>query len=624
MDNYEVAKVLDETADMLEVAGESFFRVRAYRNAARSIRDQTAQVTDLSEEQIDEIPGIGADLAGKITTIVKTGGLPLHHELTSKFPPQLLELKDIPGLGPKRLKLLIDLLHIRGRDDLEKAIKSEAIREIRGFGPKTEERIRKSLQRRETIKGKRILYAEAMRIAAQIAAHFRKCAAVREFELAGSFRRRQETIGDLDVVAAAVDSAAVMQHFTAFPGITKVIGSGETKTSVILKGGLQVDLRVVPAKSFGAALAYSTGSKSHNVHLRRIAQARGLLLNEYGLFRGDDVVAGKTEDEVYRALGLSWVPPELREDRGEIEAAASGKLPKLIERKDLRGDLHTHSLYTDGRASIEDMARQARDSGLEYVAITDHSRRIAMAHGLDPERLHEQRREIERIRRKLSGISLLQGIEVDILEDGNLDLPADALAKLDWVVASVHYKLEQDPAEMTRRLIKAIRNPNVDVIGHPSGRLLGHREPSKFDLNEILHVARDEGCALEIDSQPDRLDLTDTACLAAKRAGVKVVISSDAHSTREFRVARLRSQSGAARMDRTGRRSQHATAEESAAAALNRQLYRSETVSLSPKETAVHEIFLKDQDRTRSSTEFQDIWRPLQLGDLRNAARVMP
>jgi DNA polymerase (family 10) len=258
------------------------------------------------------------------------------------------------------------------------------------------------------------------------------------------------------------------------------------------------------------------------------------LLNEYGLFRNDVVIASRTEEEIYRALGLAWVPPELREDRGEIEAAASGKLPKLIERKNLRGDLHTHSLYTDGRASIEEMARQARQNGLEYVAITDHSRRLAMAHGLDPKRLREQRREIERIRKKLPGISLLQGIEVDILDDGRLDLPADALSELDWVVASVHYKLEQNPAEMTRRLIKAIRNPNVDVIGHPSGRLLDHREPSKFDFSEILRVAREEGCALEINSQPERLDLTDTACMAAKQAGVKLVISSDAHSTRDL------------------------------------------------------------------------------------------
>ena len=534
MENDEVANVLDQTANMLELAGENFFRVRAYRNAARAIRDQTAQVASLSKEQIDEIPGIGADLAGKITTIIQTGDLPLHRELASKFPPQLLELRDIPGLGPKRLKLLIDLMQIRGRDDLEKAVKSGTIRKIPGFGPKIEDRIRESLLRRETGEEKRMLYAEATRIAAQIEAYLRKCTAIREFELAGSFRRRRETVGDLDAVAAAADSAAVMKHFNAFPGITEVIGSGETKTSVVLKGGLQVDLRVVPAKSFGAALTYFTGSKSHNVHLRRIAQARGLLLNEYGLFRNDVVIASRTEEEIYRALGLAWVPPELREDRGEIEAAASGKLPKLIERKNLRGDLHSHSLYTDGRASIEEMARQARASGLEYLAITDHSRRLAMAHGLDPKRLREQRREIERIRKKLPGISLLQGIEVDILDDGRLDLPADALSELDWVVASVHYKLEQNPADMTRRLIKAIRNPNVDVIGHPTGRLLEHREPSKFDFSEILRVAREEGCALEINSQPERLDLTDTACMAAKQAGVKLVISSDAHSTRDL------------------------------------------------------------------------------------------
>jgi DNA polymerase (family 10) len=534
MENDEVAKVLDQTADMLELAGENFFRVRAYHNAAQAIRDHAVQVANLSQEQIDEIPGIGADLAGKITTIVKTGELPLHHELGLKFPPELLELRDIPGLGPKRLKLLIDLLQIRGRDDLERAVKSEALRKLPGFGPKLEDSIRKSLIRREAGDGKRMLYAEATRIAAQIEAHLRKCAAVREFELAGSFRRRRETIGDLDAVAASTDSAAVMKHFTAFAGITQVIASGETKTSVVLKGGLQVDLRVVHPKSFGAALTYFTGSKSHNVHLRRIAQARGLLLNEYGLFRDGVAIAGRTEEEIYRALGLSWMPPELREDRGEIEAAASGKLPKLIERKNLRGDLHSHSIYTDGRASIEEMARQARASGLEYLAITDHSRRLAMAHGLDPKRLREQRREIERIRKKLPGISLLQGIEVDILDDGKLDLPDDALGELDWVVASVHYKLEQNPAEMTRRLITAIRNPNVDVIGHPSGRLLGHREPSKFDFSKILRVAREEGCALEINSQPQRLDLTDTACIAAKQAGVKLVISSDAHSTRDL------------------------------------------------------------------------------------------
>jgi DNA polymerase (family X) len=338
------------------------------------------------------------------------------------------------------------------------------------------------------------------------------------------------------VVAAAADSVTAMKRFIAFPSIAQVTGSGETKTTVLLKSGLQVDLRVVPPKSFGAALAYFTGSKPHNVHLRRIAQERGLLLNEYGLFRDGVVVASGSEEDIYQALELPFIPPELREDRGEIEAAPVGKLPKLIERSDLRGDLHTHSLYTDGRASIEEMARKARENGLEYIAITDHSRRVAMAHGLDPKRLHEQQYEIERIARHLEGLTVLRGIEVDILEDGSLNLPDKALSELDWVVASVHYKLEQSPLQMTRRLIKAIRNPNVDVIGHPSGRLLGHRDPSKFELSEILRVARGENCALEIDSQPERLDLNDSACIAAKQAGVKLVITSDAHSTRDFKL----------------------------------------------------------------------------------------
>lgn len=534
MDNEDVAKVLDEIADMLDVAGDNVFRVRAYRNAAQSIRDQAVPVADLTQEQIDAIPGIGADLAAKIRTIVETGDHPMRRELEAKFPPQLLELRKIPGLGPKRLKLLIDRLNIRSREDLEKAVNSARLSEITGLGPKLEQRIRESLQHREAGAGDRIRYADAARIAAQLTAYMRKCAAIGNLDVAGSFRRRRETVGDLDIVISAVDSAAVMKHFVAYNGVSQVAESGETKASVLLKDRLQVDLRAVPPKSFGAALMYFTGSKAHNLHLRRIAQGRGLLLNEYGLFRGSSAIAGRSEEEIYRALKLSFIPPELREDRGEIEASADGKLPKLIERKNLRGDLHTHSLYTDGRASIEEMARQARDNGLEYIAITDHSRRLAMARGLDPDRLREQRREIDRIRKRLSGITLLQGIEVDILDDGNLDLPADSLGELDWVVASVHYNLEQSSAEMTRRIVKAIRNPNVDVIGHPSDRLLGRREPIKFDFGEILNVAREEGCALEVNSQPERLDLTDTACIAAKRAGVKVVISSDAHSTRDL------------------------------------------------------------------------------------------
>ncbi|HVN89710.1 MAG TPA: DNA polymerase/3'-5' exonuclease PolX [Candidatus Binataceae bacterium] len=534
MDNEEIAKVLDETADMLEVAGENFFRVRAYRNAARAIRDQTGKVAEMTREQIDAIPGIGADLAEKISSIGATGEFALHREMATQFPPELLELRYIPGLGPKRLKILVDRLHIRDRDDLRRAITSGHLRQIRGFGAKIEERILESLQRHEPAEAPRITYHEAARIAQELTAHLKKCKAVEAIDVAGSFRRKRETIGDLDILVASNDADTVMSHFTAFAGIREVTGTGTTKSTVVLKSGLQVDLRVVLPKSYGAALLYFTGSKSHNVHLRRIAQGKELLLNEYGLLRGDSVVASRTEEQIYRALDLAWIPPELREDRGEIEAAAHGKLPHLIERKDLRGDLHTHSVYTDGRASIEDMVREAQAIGLDYIAITDHSRRVSMAHGLEPKRLHEQRREIDRIRRDFPDITILQGIEVDILDDGDLDLPDNALAELDWVVASAHYQLEQNSAEMTRRLIKAIRNPHVDVIGHPSGRLIGHREPSRFDLHEVLKVAREEGCALEVNSQADRLDLTDTACIAAKEAGVKLVVSSDAHSPRDF------------------------------------------------------------------------------------------
>ncbi len=534
MQNEEIAKVLDEIGDMLEIAGENFFRVRAYHNAARAIRDQPVPVGELTPEQIDEIPGIGADLAEKITTLAKTGDLPLHRQLSAKFPREVLELCNIPGLGPKRVRVLADILDVHGRDDLERAVRSGRLRTIRGFGAKSEEKILEALTRMGGEAGKRILFSEASAIASRLLAHLRKCRAISDIEVAGSFRRRRETIGDLDVIASASDYAPCMKQLKSFPEVDRVLGSGETKTTVVLKNGLQVDLRVVQPRSYGAALLYFTGSKAHNIHLRKLAQAAGLLLNEYGLFRDEKMVAGRTEEEVYKALKLPWIAPELREDRGEIEAASEGRLPALVARKDLRGDLHTHSTYTDGRASIEEMARRAREIGLEYVAITDHSRRVTMAHGLDPKRLLEQWDEIERVAARVKGVTLLRGIEVDILDDGRLDLPDDVLARLDWVVASLHYKLQGTPTETTRRLVKAIQNKHVDVIGHPSGRLLGHREPARFDLKEVLRAASGEGCAMEVNSQPDRLDLTDTACMAAKSAGVKLVISSDSHSPREF------------------------------------------------------------------------------------------
>lgn len=535
MQNHEIASVFDEIADMLEVGQDAnFFRIRAYRNGARAIRDHPAPLAGLDPEQLGEIPGIGADLAQKIATLLKTGNLPLHRELKRKVPAGLMELLRIPGLGPKRVRLLSERLKVRDPADLKRAAEAGALRTVRGFGPKLEEHILQSLARHEAQGAKRLQYADAARIAEELLAHLRRSSAVEQLETAGSFRRKRDTVGDLDLLAVSAHPERVVERFVAFPRVKQVLGTGDTKASVVLNGGLQVDLRVVPRESYGAALVYFTGSKAHGVHLRRIAQTRGLLLNEYGLYRDGKVIAGATEEDVYRALGLKWVPPELREDRGEVEAAAKGELPSLLGRRDLRGDLHTHSTYTDGRASIEQMAKAARDSGLEYFAVTDHSRRLAMAHGLDPARLREQWREIERVGARLKGITMLRGIEVDILEDGSLDLPDEVLAELDWVVASVHYKLEQSEKDMTRRLIKAMRNPHVDVIGHPSGRLIGRRESSSFDLGEVLKAAREEGCALEVNSQPERLDLIDTACMAAKQAGVKLVVSSDSHHPRDF------------------------------------------------------------------------------------------
>jgi DNA polymerase (family 10) len=533
MENHEIANVLDEVADLLEVSEDNFFRVRAYRNAARTIRDFPTPLARMSAEDLQELPGIGADLAGKIATLITTGELPLHRQLTHKVPPGLVALTRLPGLGPKRVRLLSQKLRIRDLKDLKRALEDGRLRAVRGFGPKICDTLAAAIARQAEAPRTRTLYPEAAAIAHKLVEHLRGAPGVVRIDAAGSLRRRKDTIGDLDIVAAAADPAPVMDRLVQYSGVKQVLEKGETRTSVALAADFHVDLRVVPPQSYGAALLYFTGSQAHDIHLRRLAQERGMLLNEYGLFRGKKRIAAAEEKDIYKALNLEWIPPELREDRGEIEAAARGQLPHLITREDLRGDLHTHSSYTDGRVSIKEMASAARELGMEYLAITDHSKRIAMAHGLNPAGLRKQRREIERVQREV-GIRVLRGIEVDILDDGALDLPDDALAELDWVVASAHYKLAQNSRDMTRRLVRAIRNPNVDVIGHPSGRLLGEREASTFDWGEVLHAAREEGCALELDSQADRLDLTDTACLAARREGVWIVISSDAHHPHEF------------------------------------------------------------------------------------------
>jgi DNA polymerase (family X) len=536
MQNAEIAKYLAEIADMLELCGENFFHVRAYRNAARAVLDYPGNFSKLTFKQMEDVPGIGKSISAKVDALIKTGELAIHAELRKKVPPGMMDVMRLPALGPKRVKQLHDELGIKGLDDLKNALAAGALRSLRGFGPKMEDSLRQALARRSQVATKRWLYADAAIEVDRLISHLRGCAAIVKIEVAGSFRRKRDSVGDIDLLAISSDPAQVMKQLVEYPQVAQTVGVGATKTTVMLHDGLQVDLRVLPEESYGAALIYFTGSKDHCVHIRRLAQRLELSLNEYGLFRGMESIAGRTEEEVYRALGLDWIAPELREDRGEIAAATDHTLPHLIVREDLRGDLHSHSTYTDGRASIEEMARAADQAGLEYLAVTDHSQRLAMVSGLDPKRLREQWREIEDVQSRVK-VRLLRGIEVDILEDGALDLPDHILAELDWVVASVHSKLRQPPDEMTQRLVTAIRNPNVDVIGHPTGRILiDKREPSGFDFNEVLRAAAAEGCALEVNSQSQRLDLSDTNCIAAKQAGVKLVISSDSHSPKGFRL----------------------------------------------------------------------------------------
>ncbi|HVN29859.1 MAG TPA: DNA polymerase/3'-5' exonuclease PolX, partial [Candidatus Binataceae bacterium] len=518
---------------------ENFFHVRAYRNGARAVLDYPGDFSKLTIPQMEKVPDIGKGISSKIATLIKTGELEIYQQLRKKVPPELMQVMRLPALGPKRVRQLHEELGINSLEDLKNALASGALRSIRGFGPKMQESLKHAIERRAEVAMRRRLYADAAIEVDRLLSYLHACAPAIEVEVAGSFRRRCETVGDLNLVAPSSDPAQVIKRLIDYPQVAHVIGVGESKAMVALNDGLKMDLHVTSEAGYGAAMIYFTGSKDHCAQLRRIAQNLGLSLNEYGLFRGNQSVAARTEEEVYRALGMDFIAPELREDRGEIEAAMEHRLPHLIERADLRGDLHSHSTYTDGRASIEEMARAADAAGLEYLAITDHSQRLAMVNGLTPERLREQWREIEDVQSRVR-VRLLRGIEVDILEDGALDLPDDVLVELDWVVASVHSKLAQPRDEMTRRLIRAIRNPRVDVIGHPNGRILiDKRAGANFDFDEVARAAAGEGCALEVNSQAQRLDLTDRDCIAAKQAGVKLVVSSDSHSPKGFQLLRL-------------------------------------------------------------------------------------
>ena len=539
MTNAEIAAVFDEIADILEFQGANPFRVRAYRNAARTVGEMAESLEHLVAQGADltQLPGIGKDLAEKIQTLVQTGRLEQLEKLRAQVPESVLQLMHIPGLGPKKAAALYKELGIANLDQLRTACQEHRVQKLRGFGAKTEEAILRGLQVAEAA-GQRILWAEADQFAQEIKAHLAQVPQVKQLEVAGSYRRGKETVGDLDVLVVADDSAPVMDQFARYHAVAEVLLRGETKMSVRLTTGLQVDLRVVHEQSFGAALVYFTGSKQHNVVLRSRAKARGLKINEYGVYRGQKYVAGRTEQEVYASLELPWIPPELREARWEFDWADADRLPRLIELKDIRGDLHMHTNATDGKATLEEMIQAAKQRGLKYIAITDHSKRVTMAGGLRAEQLLAQWEQIDQLRKRFKGIHILKGVEVDILERGGLDIDDQTLAQADWVVASVHYGQNQPQDRITGRIVDALAHPAVCAIGHPTGRLLGRRERYAVDVERVIDAAAEHGKFLELNANPLRLDLDDMHCALARQRGVLIVISTDAHSTDGLNVMR--------------------------------------------------------------------------------------
>ncbi len=533
--NADIAAAFEQIADLLELQDANPFRVRAYRNAARVVGelklDLAAQLA--AGKPLPKLPGIGPDLSAKIQEFAATGHLAALDRLRKEVPAGVTDLLQLPGLGPKRVRALYEELHVHTLPQLLRAARDGRIRSLPGFGSKTEERIVAAINQKLG-EVKRFKLAVAAQYADALLTHLRAGPGVKQAIAAGSLRRCRDTVGDLDLLVTAADGAAVCRHFASYPDVRDVLQLGDTKASVVLKSGLQVDLRVVPPASYGAALLYFTGSKAHNIRLRNLALDRGLKLNEYGLFKGDRALAGATEEEVYERLKLPWIAPELREDRGEIEAASKGRLPRLIELADLRGDLHVHTNWSDGTASLEAMAQAARAHGLSYLAISEHSRRLTVAHGLDPVRLAKQVHEIERLNPALSGVQLLTGIEVDILDDGALDLPDAALAPLDVVIAAVHSKFNLPRAKQTARILAALENPHVKILAHPLGRLIDQRDPYDVDMPAIVRKCKARGIALELNAHPERLDLTDLHCRMAKDEGALVAINSDAHSVHEF------------------------------------------------------------------------------------------
>lgn len=541
MNNAKIAEKFEQLADLLEFQGANPFRLRAYRNGARVIKDLGQSIESIlndPDQKLTDIDGIGKGVAEKSQVIVETGRLPQLDEILEKVPKSVLDILRIPGLGPKKAAVLFKELEVTNLDELKQACEQQQVRELDGFGAKTEKVILDGIEIAAAA-NQRIYWSEADAIAQELRQHFESCQAIERLEFAGSFRRGKETVGDLDILVDSEDHQSVMDRFAEYSEIAGVIGRGETKMSVRLESGFQIDLRVVPTRSFGAALQYFTGSKDHNVEVRGRAKSLGLKVNEWGVFQeqDDQYVAGATEEEVYESVGLPWFDPEIREARSEFKWAESDELPELISAKDIRGDLHMHTTATDGKATLEEMIEAAQAKGYQYIAITDHSQRVSMANGLDEKRLLEQWSEIDEINE--SGrfkITVLKGIECDILEQGGMDLSDEVLSEADWVLGAIHYGQNQSLKQITDRILGAIANPNVDCIAHPTGRLINKREPYEVAMEEVFAAAQEHQKLLELNANPVRLDLNDVFCAMAKSRSIPIAINTDAHSTKGLNV----------------------------------------------------------------------------------------
>ena len=529
--NNDIADIFEQIADYLEIEGENPFRIRAYRNGAHTVNGLATELKEMvaAGEDLTQLPGIGKDLAAKIHEILETGTAKALIKLQQRVPETVIEMLKLPGLGPKRVRILYKTLKIKTLGQLSTAARKGRISALDGFGPKTEKAILEAIAARAH-KEKRFKRATVKPTVDSLLNFIKKVPGVNAVVVAGSYRRSRETVGDLDILVTARKNSPVMRRFLEYDAIDNVLASGTTKTSVILRSGLQVDVRLVASASFGAALQYFTGSKDHNIAIRRLGQQRGLKINEYGVFRFEKQVAGRTEASVYQALDLPLMPPELRENRGEIEAAEQNRLPQLIEFKDIKGDLHVHTLASDGRNSLEEMALAAKRRGLKYIAITEHSGRLKVAGGLDQRRLMHQIDEIEHLNDRLKGFHILKGLEVEILKDGSLDLSDSDLARLDLVVGTVHSHFNLSLEKQTERILRAMDHPYFSMLAHPTGRKINQRDPYQVDLTRIIYKARERGCFLELNANPKRLDLTDIYCQMARQEGVLVSINSDAHS----------------------------------------------------------------------------------------------